>query len=224
MCYSETSSAVVFVVSTMILAAIVCVRKYTYDRFLVGFAMTIIAMQAVEFLIWRAIATQHQMLNLRATQVAAVLLLLQPASLVWLGYIYQLTRIPPNVMYAASMVYVVYVAIGLLQVLGPPANLKLTQKNGSHLAWGFPAYGPLRTWLYFLPPLLILPLLKNTAYGVVIFLTLAVTLLLGKYKAVLPGSASAWRSLWCFFLNILPWVILVGGFLLDHPVDDGECA
>ena len=62
--------------------------------------------------------------------------------------------------------------------------------------------------------LVILALLKNTTYGAVILATVMLLLVFSLIKVRSVKVRSGWRSLWCFLVNSLPWVILVAGFLL----------
>ena len=64
----------------------------------------------------------------------------------------------------------------------------------------------------YMAPLVLLALLKNTAYGAVILATVVLLRVFSQIKV-----QSGWRSLWCFLVNALPWVILVAGFLMDGP-------
>ena len=193
--------------------------------------MSIALMQLVEFFLWRAIRTKNDALNWRATLAAQVVLLLQPAILVWLAYGYSTTIISDNVMLAATILYALYVMMGVVKMAIPKPvqlgqvvlirknTLSLTKSiNNGHLQWGITAswYAKL---LYILPVLWVPLLMRDTIYGVVILGTLALTYLFSLHKA-----QSTWRSLWCFLANILPWAILAMGFLLDESSAKGTPA
>ena len=213
MCYSEKSSAIAFVVSLAVIIG-VCIRRYTYDLFLGLFALTVALMQLAEFFMWRGrrIKRGGSHMVKRATQAAWVILLLQPASLVWLALAFSTTRVPRDVMVALSAVYGLFVAAGVAKM----ARHKDWQTEpvpplSGHLEWRVPAMGWVMKIMY-MAPLVLLALLKNTAYGAVILATVVLLRVFSQIKV-----RSGWRSLWCFLVNALPWVILVAGFLMDEP-------
>ena len=85
--------------------------------------------------------------------------------------------------------------------------------GSGHLEWRVPAMGWVMKTMY-MAPLVLLALLKDTAYGAVILATVVLLRVFSQIKV-----RSGWRSLWCFLVNVLPWVILVAGFLMDEPND-----
>lgn len=201
MCYSAESS-----INNYGLGMLLSLGLYTlgnnYDKHFAFFIFVVIQMQLAEYFMWKD--QKCGIMNKIATISANIILLLQPVSVLFGGYLFDTLNISNSLLLGISLPYLL---IGLLIIFYRYYYEKgkiCTKALNGYLIWFFISKKLFKGMLTYMQVfvyliLLIIPwlYLKNFNIGLFIFLLIFGTLLI---HTLYYNREMEWQTKWCYYI------------------------
>ena len=203
MCYSEESS-----INNYGLGILLSIGLYTlgnnYDKHFALFIFVVVHIQLVEYFMWKD--QKCGMMNKIATITSNIILLLQPVSVLFGGYLFNTLNVSNSLLLGISIPYLL---IGLLVIIYRFYNDKkqiCSRAPDGYLIWFWmkeyvfekSIFREIFYTLYFLCMFIPWLYLKNFNIGLVIFLLTLGSLLIHSYY---HNRENEWQTKWCYYVT-----------------------
>ena len=193
MCYSAESSINNYGLG-MLLSLVLYTLGNDYDKHFAFFIFVVIQMQLAEYFMWKD--QKCGMVNKIATISANIILVLQPVSVLFGGYLFNTLNVSNSLLLGISISYLL---IGLLFIIyGFYYETKqiCSRAPDGYLVWFF-NINRFKVLLYFI--LLIIPwlYLEDFNSGFIIFLLIFGSLLIHRFY---HNRQKEWQTKWCYYV------------------------
>ena len=191
MCYDAVSSIQNFGIVTA-LSSFLLYMGDKYDKHIAIFLFFVIQMQLAEYFMWKDQSCGN--MNKYATIYAYFVLLLQPLSILWIGYYFKTLNISLQMTMILSALFIIAYGSGIVKYILDP-GVKCSRPRVKHLVWDFArnVKFSFANLIYFV--LMFVPwlFLKNKPQGLVVFAISVTSFVYHFYKYKYD-----WLSLWCY--------------------------